>query len=485
MFNIFFSLENLINDNFLGRLLGWLNQHLRRWLKVIIILGLLLVSVLIAFVGSTGSALALLMILALPIGVGVFLLFLRWPPLGLLAMIGSVVIPLSGPSNSNATFGLAGLLVAIWIVDMMVRQRRIQLVSSLPMLPLIIFCVVAVLAFAVGQLPYYTFAAPAPLGAQIGALSLFILSAGVFLLPAHQIRDIRWLEWMVWLFLAVAAVYIVGLLVGPIGRYTGYIYNIQSTGSIFWVWLAALSFSQAVFNKKLHLYWRLAIGGLFLSSMYASVSDDYMWSWNSGWVPAFAAVAGTLWAFVPQLGIVGVVAGLLGGVVQFQRLYDMVMVGDNTYSLGTRVDAWIIVWNIAKINPILGLGPANYRSYTPLFPIRGWAVEFNSHSQYVDLIAQTGLLGLACFLWFFGAAGWLGWQLRTRVPEGFPRAYVYGAIGGVIGTLVSAVFGDWVIPFFYNVNVGGFRSSMLSWLFLGGLVAIQQIYSNSQQDTNV
>ena len=99
--------------------------------------------------------------------------------------------------------------------------------------------------------------------------------------------------------------------------------------------------------------------------------------------------------------------------------------------------------------------------------------------QYVDLIAQTGILGLACFLWFFGAVGWLGWQLRQRVPDGFARAYVYGAIGGVAGTLVSAAFGDWVIPFFYNINLGGFRASMLSWLFLGGLVALEQIYKRS------
>jgi O-antigen ligase len=94
-------------------------------------------------------------------------------------------------------------------------------------------------------------------------------------------------------------------------------------------------------------------------------------------------------------------------------------------------------------------------------------VRFNSHNQYVDLIAQTGFLGLVCFLWFFGAVGWLSWQLREKVPAGFARAYVYGAIGGVAGTLAAAAFGDWVIPFFYNINLGGFRASMLSWLFLG------------------
>jgi O-antigen ligase len=246
--------------------------------------------------------------------------------------------------------------------------------------------------------------------------------------------------------------------------------------------LVILSFSQAVFNRDLHLGWRVAIGVLTLSTLYVTLTEN--WAWNSGWVPSLAAIVGILWAATPRLGLLTTLMGLVGGITKLDKLTSAVMVGDNSYSLGTRVDAWLIVWEIVKVNPILGLGPANYHWYTPLFPIRGWAVKFNSHSQYVDLIAQTGLLGLACFFWFFGAVGWLGWQLRTHVPEGFPRAYVYGAIGGVVGTLTAAAFGDWVIPFFYNINLGGFRASMLSWLFLGGLVALEQIYRNSNTDTD-
>jgi hypothetical protein len=102
-------------------------------------------------------------------------------------------------------------------------------------------------------------------------------------------------------------------------------------------------------------------------------------------------------------------------------------------------------------------------------------VYFNSHNQYVDLIAQTGFLGMACFLWFFGAVAWFGWKLRTRVTNGFAQAYIYGALGGLVGTLVAGALGDWVLPFFYNVTLGGFRASMLGWLFLGGLVALEQI----------
>jgi hypothetical protein len=33
--------------------------------------------------------------------------------------------------------------------------------------------------------------------------------------------------------------------------------------------------------------------------------------------------------------------------------------------------------------------------------------------------------------------------------------------------------GDWVLPFVYNVGLAGFRSSMIGWIFLGGLVALE------------
>jgi O-antigen ligase len=473
MINFLYSLENLINDNILGWPRRWVGKNIQPWLRLLIIAGVLLFSAILAF---SGSARLLQLMLVLPIGLGAILLLLRWPPLGLLALIGTIMIPFIGPSNANATWALAGLLMGLWIFDMMVHRRQIRLPSSLPILPLLFLVIVAILAFGIGQMPWYTFAQPAPLGAQLGGLSLFILSAGVFLLAAYYIRDVRWLEWLCWLLLTTGAVYILGRLILPVGRLTVLLFPSDggATGSLFWTWLVAISFSQVMFNKKLHSGWRVALGVLCLSTLYVAMWQG--WAWNSGWVPPLAAVLGILWAGAPRLGVVATLFGLAGGLTKFQKLSDMVMVGDNSYSLGTRTDAWLIVWEIVKVNPILGLGPANYYWYTPLFPIRCWAVQFNSHSQYVDLVAQTGLLGLACFLWFFGAVAWLGWQLRTRVPEGFPRAYVYAAFGGVVGTFTAAFFGDWVIPFFYNINLGGFRTSMLSWLFLGGLVALEQIY---------
>jgi len=134
---------------------------------------------------------------------------------------------------------------------------------------------------------------------------------------------------------------------------------------------------------------------------------------------------------------------------------------------------------ITKASPIFGLGMANYTWYTPLFPILGYNIRFNSHNNYLDVLAQTGLVGLLCFLWFFGEIWLLGWHMRNRVPDGFPKAYVLGVLGGLIGTLLLAGLGDWVIPFVYNIGLNGFRASIFVFIFLGGLVAIARIYNIS------
>jgi hypothetical protein len=44
------------------------------------------------------------------------------------------------------------------------------------------------------------------------------------------------------------------------------------------------------------------------------------------------------------------------------------------------------------------------------------------------------------------------------------------------------MLGDWVLPFIYNVGLNGMRASLLGWIFLGGLVALGQIYQQKKQE---
>jgi O-antigen ligase len=336
--------------------------------------------------------------------------------------------------------------------------------------------VVACLAFIVGQFSWFTFARNAPLDAQLGGLGIFILSAAAFLLVAHQVKDIRWLQAMVWTFLIFGTLFFAGRTLPALRPMTMAIFQPAAIGGVFYAWFPALALGQALFNRDLRPAWRLILLGLVALCLYSGFFLYFRW--KSGWLPPFVAVATIAYLRSWRAGLV---LALLALVPVMQLLPDFLASDD--YSVSTRLDAWIIMAEIIKVNPILGVGFGNYYWYTPLFRIRGWTVTFNSHNNYVDIVAQTGLVGLACFFWFFAEAGRLGWQLRDRVPDGFAKGYVYGALGGLAATLVAAMLGDWVLPFVYNIGLSGFRTGVLAWLFLGGLLALENIYENGKSSS--
>lgn len=459
------------------------------WPQLSVVIGVFLGSVVLALRAAQAGGVAELLrdplILLIPLGVFA-LIMLRWPQLGLVGLIiAGIAIPFrigtGTTTRLNSAVLLLGLLLVLWLFKMFVEQGRIYLMPSRTVLPLLLFVLVAILSFAIGQLPWYVFADKASLNAQLGGLAVFILAAGACLLVGNQLRELRWLEAMVWIFLALGAVHIIGYIVPGLGQYTSRIIQRDTfTHSVFWIWLAVLAFSQAFFNHKLHPGWRFALVILFLGTTYVSVIRDG--DWTSGWLPAFVGLFAILWVSRSPLAWLSIVAGIALVIAKLDSFQNLLMAG-NEYSLMTRLEAWRIVGEIVRVNPLFGLGPANYYWYTPLFPILGYSVEFNSHNNYVDMVAQIGLLGLACFLWFAWELGRVGWGLRFQVPSGFAQAYVYGALGGLAAMLTAGMLGDWLLPFIYNIGIGGFRASLLGWVFLSGLLALEQIFTRPGTQT--
>jgi O-antigen ligase len=409
------------------------------------------------------------------VGIVGALVLLRSPSLGLLILtVGGMLIPYVGPAGLNASLALVALMLALWIGDMVIVRQRVEFTSSRTIWPLLALVVVALLSFIAGQFSWFSFARNAPLDAQAGGLAIFVLSAGAFVLVAHQIKDLRWLQAMVWVLLAFGTLFLAGRAIPFIRPLTTSIIQPHAVGGVFYAWFPALAFGQALFNRDLRPIWRIAL--LAMTALCLYVGLFLFFNWKSGWVPPLVAVA--ILAYLRSWRV-GLTLGLLAVVPVLVIMLPELLASDS-YSVSTRLDAWIIMGEIIKVNPILGLGFGNYYWYTPLFRIRGWTVTFNSHNNYVDIVAQTGLAGLACFVWFFWEVGRLGWRLRERVPDGFAKAYVNSALAGLAATLVAAMLGDWVLSFVYNIGLAGFRTGVLAWMFLGGLVAIEHIYKDYQ-----
>jgi hypothetical protein len=461
------NISNSAIPSFFRPAFHWIEGNRFAFYKTIIISILLFASAfLIPRVFNGGRVLLLILLYFAAVGA---VILLRWPVLGLIGtMVGGMFVPFAGPSGLNvAVLGIA-VTLGIWLIKMVVEQREIRLHASRAFLPLAIFIIVSLLSFGIGQLPWFTYAQHAPINAQLGGLAIVVFSMGAFLLTANLINDLRWLQALTWIFIILGMLYVLGRFIdwGGIDR----IYQSGFTaGSLFWTWLVALTFGQFLLNNSLRFRWRLILAFFLIITFYVAVYKAY--DWKSGWVPPLAAVATIVviryWRRLLPLAPLGLVL-----------TYFLITksIGTDQYSWGTRLDAWVIVSEIAKASPLFGLGFANYYWYTPIFQIRGYAVQFNSHSQYIDLIAETGIIGLIVFFWFFWEVAKIGFSLRDRVPEGFARAYVYSAIGGLVGTLLAGFLVDWVLPFVYNIGLTGFRASILGWLFLGGLVSLEHLY---------
>jgi len=437
----------------------------RQWFQFLIIASVLLMSTVVSYWGAPWIY---ILVISLVVGIAGLIALLQQPNLGfILIFLGGMFVPFVGPSGLNAATVMVGVMLGLWILDMLVVKRQFTFIRSQIMLPIITFMIISVLALVMGQVPWFVFARQAPLTAQLGGFAIFIFSISATILAAHLIKDIRWLQTIVWTFIGLSALYVVGralnLSISDRLVVLGF-----SAESMFWTWVVALSAGQIIYNDKLSPRFRYLLIGILLVTMYVALVQAY--DWKSGWLPSLVVLAVLVGSRYRRLVVFGIPFAIMAVLYIAQGL-----IASDDYSWGTRLDAWRIILEIARVSPVLGMGFSNYYWYTPLFPIRGWRVSFNSHSQFVDLIAQTGYLGLLCFLWLFFEMGRLSWNMANKLPGGFARGYSYGVFAGIIGTMVAAFLVDWVLPFVYNIGLTGFRASVLPWIFMGGVIAIEQM----------
>jgi O-antigen ligase len=146
---------------------------------------------------------------------------------------------------------------------------------------------------------------------------------------------------------------------------------------------------------------------------------------------------------------------------------------------GSRIALVQRVLELTMRNPITGLGPASYRVYAYMQPFAyGNAVwnspQISSHNNYVDVFAQTGILGLGLFIWFMAEV--IRSSARAvNVQDGMCKGLAYGILATTVAMLPLMVLADWFLPFVYNIGFPGFQASVLVWLFLGCLVPLERM----------
>jgi O-antigen ligase len=194
--------------------------------------------------------------------------------------------------------------------------------------------------------------------------------------------------------------------------------------------------------------------------------------WLSGWLPLLIGILVLCWFRAKRLFVVVLLAYAAAGVVAGASIVDAQVGGSESQGNFLRLDLWAQNLEVTQGRYLLGTGVAGYAPYYGTYvPDRA----LSTHSNYLDIFSETGIVGSVCFVWFLGATLRVGLDVRRRWRSGFGAGYANASIAALCALTVAMALGDWVIPFVYNQTIAGFRYTVHTWLFLGGLDSMQRM----------
>ncbi|MBI4315987.1 MAG: O-antigen ligase family protein [Chloroflexi bacterium] len=179
-----------------------------------------------------------------------------------------------------------------------------------------------------------------------------------------------------------------------------------------------------------------AVAAASLAALYASYS-------RGSWLGA-AAAAVVMLIFWPRRRWVGLalagggLAAVLGlyqfgllpsflsarfaDVGDFLQVSDVrgVPINDTNFSIVERLAHWQAAVNMAQANPVLGVGLGNYEAAYDEYRLINWKYALgHAHMIYLNMLAETGVLGLAAYLVLWGAI--IALTLRAAARTAGPR----------------------------------------------------------------
>jgi hypothetical protein len=302
----------------------------------------------------------------------------------------------------------------------------------------------------------------------MGALSLMIMLPAVFLLALNNIRERKYYVALIALVVGIALPEVLQRITGVIPRVG--VFEVSGPG-LYHVWLLPIIWAQILFNKKLNPWVKVFFFVLILGWMYWAFFRRLVWI--SGWGPAFFGLFVVTFLKSKRLALLVVLIALIPIVLNPEYYWDRIYVQSEGEDFN-RFWLWrTIIFDLVllRADALLGTGPAGYAPYfQTYYPYIG----MSAHNNYVDIFAQTGLLGFGFFVWFLVSVFRSGWKQVNRLADPFLQAFNNGVLGGFAGILSAMMLNDWFMPFAYNSTIAGFDWNVYAWILLGAMVGLKR-----------
>ncbi len=444
--------------------------HRGTWLRIGVVSITLLYVAGLSVLVATKPVLYAIILAGLPLAIA-FVLFIqnRLDLAPALLLFVAAYVPLSLPTGTGsrlvASLILASGFFGLWILRMIVVDKHFHFMHTPLNVPVVGFSV-AVAISLVWSLIFRdpnVYVPPSFIFVQLASLLVMVISPAVMLLVGNKVHEDKYLKIMAALMISVG-------FFGLIESITHVNLPVNSFG-LAGMWIVGLSTAIACFDKKLPLVGRGALALVALLWIYYSFVLNL--SWIAGWLPGF--VAGGVVIFLRSKKLLVVLLAVLAiyAVLNISRINSDLAIETLT-SGDTRVSAWEVNWRFTSQHILFGMGPAGYTIYYITYtPTDAMA----THSNYIDILAETGVVGSFFYLAIFAVLLWRGTvvYLRLRRKRDFREALVVAALGGTIGCLVIMAFGDWLIPFAYTQTIEGFNYSVYNWIFMGTILSLDFI----------
>lgn len=387
----------------------------------------------------------------------------------LLSMLVSDGVSTGTDTKLSFTFlALLGWSV-IWLFRKLIVQRSLKLRFTPANLPILLFCIVVLISYVwSGAFPEkeasYMIAQKSMV--RLMTALILIVSPLTFILFSNLIRSASSFKLIVWWFIGF------GLLTGVIRIVFDVVPPPLNVRGQFPTWVCAMAVGQILFNKNLRWYVRLIL--LVPVGLWCQISLGLGISWLSGWVPIVVVLGVLVTLYSRKLLIVGLVLVVAWGAMNMDFVNET-FAGEQDESAGTRATAWARTFGVVEKHLLFGAGPAGYEYYFQAYGYYdvGVGLADLSHNNYIDIIAQTGVVGFTLWVWMWLGQGWMMWKLfRKQIDDPFFSALRYSLVACYPAILVSMMLGDWITPFPYTQGLGGIDYTIWSWMLSGLAIAL-------------
>jgi putative inorganic carbon (HCO3(-)) transporter len=158
-----------------------------------------------------------------------------------------------------------------------------------------------------------------------------------------------------------------------------------------------------------------------------------------GWTLALAGAADLLPASI---------TARLGSIGEQFGVFDVrtVKLTDENYAAVERMAHWQAALAMIQARPWLGYGIGNYPAAYPQYNLPGWKDPLgHAHNYYLNVAAETGLVGLAAYLLLLLVAFAGAWMVAVRATSGLARGVAIGVLGVLAAQATHNVFDNlWV-----------------------------------------